>query len=377
MHARYQAERLITLSEARKASGYTSDHLAYLCRNGFLWAERQGRMWLTCELAVANYKRVLEYAKKPVKLDEQERILGQLSVSSQSRAVPAMDSFGKLARQELEETGKAPRSRLVAILDTPAPVLTKAILRMTADFFQKVSENLQKQPFSIPSKRVAFSLAFSWLPVLEAPVNLPIGTLPFYLQAKRPIWQHPLVLAPAFSAIAGILLMLLMPNFLQTTPAFYNQYVNGTSNLSSGSVAIDAFLSRARQRELGFQKGNLPGNLITSDIPTQLGPGSPPIDSDQAKLLYLSIALFQAAHLPVIKDLSISFEKELVAGRPGSEQISGLMIQNTAQADTGIGVMALISFSGDTMFVEGQNSTLFRILTQVFLDREPSRPVAF
>ena len=75
MTHRYQTERPLTLSEAKVIFGYTSDHLAYLCRNGFVWAQRHGRAWLTCESAVADYKRALELAGKPVGVREHGRVL--------------------------------------------------------------------------------------------------------------------------------------------------------------------------------------------------------------------------------------------------------------------------------------------------------------
>ena len=45
MQSKYESEKIITLTEARKKFGYTSDHLGYLARQGFIWAQRQGRIW--------------------------------------------------------------------------------------------------------------------------------------------------------------------------------------------------------------------------------------------------------------------------------------------------------------------------------------------
>lgn len=70
MDRRYAGQKLITLTEAKKNFGYTSDHLAFLCRSGFLWAERHGRTWLTCAKAVEDYRQVLVLAGKPFKTEK-------------------------------------------------------------------------------------------------------------------------------------------------------------------------------------------------------------------------------------------------------------------------------------------------------------------
>lgn len=70
MLSRYKNEPLLTLAEARGQFGYTTDHLAYLCRLGYVWGQRHGRIWLTCSKAVADYQAAMEKFDHPVKLQD-------------------------------------------------------------------------------------------------------------------------------------------------------------------------------------------------------------------------------------------------------------------------------------------------------------------
>ena len=46
---------LISLQEAARLSGLTSDHLRRLVRGGQLWGKKLGRNWVTTEQAVREY----------------------------------------------------------------------------------------------------------------------------------------------------------------------------------------------------------------------------------------------------------------------------------------------------------------------------------
>ena len=74
MSAQYTGEKLITLSEGSKKYGYTSDHLAYLCRKGLVWAKREGKIWKTCEKAIENYKTGSSVASESSPYDSEKLI---------------------------------------------------------------------------------------------------------------------------------------------------------------------------------------------------------------------------------------------------------------------------------------------------------------
>jgi hypothetical protein len=94
---RYSGEKLITLYEASKLYGYTTDHLAYLSRKGFLWAERHGRIWLTCEIALEEYRQsllgsVIENKKEPVISSESEKKIESLALVLEKDKTPDKDT---------------------------------------------------------------------------------------------------------------------------------------------------------------------------------------------------------------------------------------------------------------------------------------------
>lgn len=172
MPSRYKNEQLITLAEAKVKFGYTPDHLAYLCRTGFVWAERHGRLWLTCEKAVADYKTKLEKHGKPVRLNILEN-----------------PEQGML--MEVVFTAFKPAAKLLA--DTSG--FAKYLLRLYRSIFAR-----KRQAYKHVDSR--FVKSGFW--VGESPFNLPSCPLPRTLRLS-PWYAEKLVIVPLFFMIFGVM----------------------------------------------------------------------------------------------------------------------------------------------------------------------------
>jgi len=217
MNYRYQNERPLTLSEAKLVFGYTSDHLAYLCRKGFVWAQRHGRAWLTCEKAISDYKRVLEIAGKPVILSEQATWLGKTDRAKKTgfnfaldwdrvegawnrfvgfelvpKIAPQHDQFLIAAERERAQTQNRPRSFVYSVFEADLGYWLSGVIGAYQEVFFR--PRLTESYFS---KRSASCFNFS---LGCAPKNLPAAPLPGYLSIK-PWYRHELILVPALSVL--------------------------------------------------------------------------------------------------------------------------------------------------------------------------------
>ena len=170
MPERFEREKLITLAEAKLLSGYTADHLAYLCRKGYLASERQGRIWLTTASAIADYQKTLATIGQPVLANQQKELL-----------VPRPDllyqirQFSRRALQNFEEQ------------------IGQAITALRRAFLPPVSAYAIGP--SIP--------ALSGFAVGLAPRHLPIGSLPVYLE-RTPWYQNHTVLMGIFVTLSFV-----------------------------------------------------------------------------------------------------------------------------------------------------------------------------
>lgn len=216
MTHRYQTERPLTLSEAKVIFGYTSDHLAYLCRNGFVWGQRHGRAWLTCESAVRDYKRALKSSGKPLKVIEQgswlvnkgdSKILNfALDLDWQGveeawnrfvgfEPVPEIDfsrRFLLAAARERVMTRNRTRSIIDRVIEADLGFWLDGIIKV----YQEAFSRRRLTPSLLPRRRASqfnFSLGL-------APKNLPAASLPAYLSVV-PWYRHELVLVPALGVL--------------------------------------------------------------------------------------------------------------------------------------------------------------------------------
>lgn len=177
MDQKYKKEPLITLSEARKLSGYTSDHLAYLCRKGYLVSERHGRIWLTCRKAIEDYQASLGVAGKPVAVEDQVKVL-------RSDRIPGMSKVFKIIKE--------------------------AVQAFAADLtlsFKRFANNPLKPPLLVPETVAGYrshSIDALGFTVGLPPVRLPIAEVPTYI-TPRSITGH--AVAACFS-IAMLILVL-------------------------------------------------------------------------------------------------------------------------------------------------------------------------
>lgn len=170
MPSRYQNEPLITLAEAKGGFGYTSDHLAYLCRNGFLWGQCHGRLWLTCGKAVMDYKRRLKKFGKPTRWENLNR-------STTLDFLAAAPGFGALVRffcNALNFAGYLGR-------------LYKSIFRRKRLVYRHIYSRPVRSGFSVG----------------ETPFNLPSAFLPKALRLA-PWYREKLVVAPFCLLLLGI-----------------------------------------------------------------------------------------------------------------------------------------------------------------------------
>ncbi|MEK9181116.1 MAG: hypothetical protein AAB871_02695 [Patescibacteria group bacterium] len=170
MPSRYQNESLITLAEARRLFGYTSDHLAYLCREGFMWGQRHGRLWLTSEKAVRDYKDLLKKFGKPTRLANQN--------NSRSGFFRNFDF-------------------VLNLVFKPAKSFS-AYLKYLARFYKSIF--MRKRVFH---KHVSPRIATAGFTVGESPFNLPKAILPKQLQLI-PWYAEKAVIVPLFLLVLGL-----------------------------------------------------------------------------------------------------------------------------------------------------------------------------
>lgn len=212
MAPRYQSERPLTLSEAHIIFGYTSDHLAYLCRKGFVWGQRHGRAWLTCEQAVADYKRALALAGRPVQLSQQAGLLrskGGVGFRFDLEAIlEAWDrfvDFGFTPKTTLE------RDPLVLLLACEKAETSSRKIGFWAGifeadlikwFFDCVGAYRGIFHFSKFTPGVFLHEAKRGLNVhlAQPPIGLPISRVPAYL-GVLPWYRQEAVLVPALGAL--------------------------------------------------------------------------------------------------------------------------------------------------------------------------------
>lgn len=163
----YPAEALVPLSSLSKKFNYTQDHLAYLCRKGFIYAERKGRKWFTAEEALLTYQKTMQIAGKPVMASDQVKVLSRPS-------------------QQAEAINKPP----VFTLSNPFLGLQAKYRNLALHYFQP--------------KVLVPAVAYSGLNLGIAPSNLPLAELPQELSI-RPFYREPAISLPlGFIVLLGL-----------------------------------------------------------------------------------------------------------------------------------------------------------------------------
>lgn len=193
MSDRYQGEKLLTLREAAGVFEYTSDHLAFLCRKGFLWAERHGRTWLTCKKAVTDYKLALLNAGKPVAVAEQSGFFQAPVFQPQKTLTPAESALSR------KTGGPAKIQKKSRRFSTGWNAADELITKYRLLFARKHFRDSVQGP-------VHRSLARANLAIAQPPRALPIAPLPEALRVV-PWYRDQLVTKPVFAVFACGLLV--------------------------------------------------------------------------------------------------------------------------------------------------------------------------
>ncbi len=174
--------RLLTLSEAAAIFGYTSDHLAYLCRRGFVRAERHGRTWLTTEGAISDYRSALSLAGRPVSYEQQNLVLARISPVGAAPVPAQLTGFftpriGLSApRYGLIRDFRRLLAKQINLVQKDINAFESAIVSAGKSWLKNLSKNRALRPHA-----AEFGFAFA-----QTPRNLPTAiTLPEYLQPVR------------------------------------------------------------------------------------------------------------------------------------------------------------------------------------------------
>lgn len=208
----YTHEPLITLAEAKKICGYTQDHLAYLCRRSFVWAERHGRVWLTCEAAVKDYQVALKISGSPKTVPEQEPLLAKAEIKPEPVIKVPESVFNFTAAPltnhrdrwfellELEKAGTESRQGNWAkmLWDMPVVELFSRVFEIALAELTRTqfTENLLE-----PHPALHLNFAFA-----TAPQSLPVADLPDYLKMS-PWFMNRMLLVPVTAVFLGVILV--------------------------------------------------------------------------------------------------------------------------------------------------------------------------
>ena len=214
-----QAGTLVPLSTVSKKFNYTQDHLAYLCRKGFVTAERQGRKWFAYESSVAKYQEALEIVGKPVLASEQDKILKR---DLESKPIETKGVF----HFSIGSISKKFHIAFLEIADTIALALERLFLR-----YRSVVLYHSQARIALPA------VAYSGLNIGLPPANLPVGKMHESL-ANKPFYRESYLTVP-IAAFAFFMLFNLNPGLSEQTIAFTDRALADMGNkmaVSMGNV---------------------------------------------------------------------------------------------------------------------------------------------
>ena len=251
MNSRFVGEKLITLAQARVRYKYTADHLAYLCRSDYIWAERQGKIWLTCSHAIEEYQQTLLIAGKPIKVQEQPMLLEDHDEAQKP------ENGGRRYIENGSDSGRFTERDLLRVLPLPAtgrsnPDLLK--FDLAGQLFaenaprrveERKKENLWTRYQEIFARRnPAFALSHpraSWsgFTASQAPYSLPQASVPDYIQFV-PWYRETLVAAPAMAICILALSVLQLAGF---SPEMRASIEVSSSVLSSASTPFSGLIA--------------------------------------------------------------------------------------------------------------------------------------